>query len=248
MRNNKKITQLYLVVLALFVLHPALAQGDDNYSDMLLTDSFKLYREADFEMAYHIFPFLKERFLEQLEDSTSFANPYQGLSEYMGILRSSDSLVRTYSWSERDSGCCHSSETYAQFKTTSGVIKYVDLEAMENDAGEVFITDLQKITISKKPYYLILGNGTCCGGKHYSTARVYEITKDSLRRCEAVFNEDAEIYAGANRGQRIGLSYDPETETLSHNGYKMDEETGFYDREKTVVQWKLTKNGFRKMK
>ena len=69
----------------------------DNYADELLTRTFKSYREVDLEISYHLFPFVKERFLEHLADTTSFSNPFDSLSKYINIDETSDGLVKTYS-------------------------------------------------------------------------------------------------------------------------------------------------------
>ena len=230
--------------LMIFSSAEIFAQTDPEYSDQLLSSSFKLYHEADFELSYHLFPFIKERFLEHLADSSSFSNPYSQLSEHLDIRISADGLLKTYSWEQRDSGCCPSTEIYAQFKIRSGRIRYVNLKDLQQGDEEIFTTDLQLIQINKKPYYLILGYGTCCGGKHYGKVNVYEIKNDNLYRCDLVFNDQAEIYAGANRGQKIALKYDPVSKILSYNSYGEITDSGFYGPKKTEVKWQLKETGF----
>ena len=237
----------YILISLLLLVNSAIGQTRTNYSDHFLTSSFKVFQAADFELGYHILPFLRERFIKELEDTTSFRNPYDSLSNYIGIKHSSDSLLKTYCWSERNGSCCHTSSNFAQFKTKTGKISYVDLDEFEDHDEDIFITDLQKIEIEKKPYYLILGWGTCCGGKHYETARVYEITNDDLIKCDSIFNNESEIHSGANRTQEIELKFDTELKTLSYNSYVFDDDIGFYTEEKYEVIWKLTNSGFKKI-
>lgn len=224
-----------------------MGQINDNYSDELLSNSFKAYQEVDFELSSNMFPFIKKRFLEHLKDTSSFSNPYDSLSKYIDIKYTSDSLLKTYSWSERDTGCCYSSEIYAQFKTKSNNIKFIDLKEFEDGDEDFFITDLKMIEIKNKRYYLILGWGTCCGGKHYSTAKVYEIKNESLYKSEAIFNDEADLYIGANRGQKIELKYSPEQKILSYNSYGEITDSGFYGPKKSGIKWKLTKQGFKRV-
>lgn len=185
--------------LLIFSAGEIFAQTDPDYSDQLLSNSFRLYQEADFELSYHLFPFIKKRFLEHLADSFSFSNSYSQLSEHINIRISADGLLKTYSWEQRDSGCCPSTENYAQFKTRSGNISYINLKDLQTGNEEIFVTDLQLIKINKKPYYLILGYGTCCGGKHYGKASVYEIKDKSLVKADYLFAEKSEIDTEANR-------------------------------------------------
>ena len=109
----KKIIILVTITLVSNLL---LAQIDKKYSDELLTKSFKAYQEVDFELSYEMYPFIKKRFLEHLKDTSSYTNPYDSLSLYISIRQTTDKLVKTYTWSVRDTGCCYSTETYAQYK------------------------------------------------------------------------------------------------------------------------------------
>lgn len=222
-------------------------QKRNNYSDNFLTSSFKLFQSADFELANQMLPFIRDRFVEELKDTLSFANSYDSLSNYIGIKYSSDSLLKTYCWSERSGGCCHTSATFAQFKTKSGEIKYLDLETPKDDGTEIFITDLQRIEINDAPFYLLLGWGTCCGGKHYQVARIYEITIENLVRVDSVFDYETTLYIEANRSQKIELKYSPDTKILSYNNYAFDDDIGFYTNKKSVVKWKLKRSGFKRI-
>lgn len=238
---------LITILFASCLMFTTSAQNKSNYPDVFLTSSFKVFQSADFEMAYHLLPFLRKRFVKELKDTSSFYNPYDSLSKYIGIRYSSDSLLKTYCWSERNGSCCHTSATFAQFKTGSGKIKFADLEDDGHEGQEIFITDLQMIEIGNTPHYLILGWGSCCGGKHFGLARIYEITRDTLVQSQTLFDSEDEIYVGANRSQEIGLEYSPELKTLSYSSYPFDEETGFYKKEKTIVEWKLKKKGFKRI-
>jgi hypothetical protein len=236
-----------ILILIISLSQSLSGQTEDNYSDKLLTSTFKVFLSADFELADYIRPFVRERFIKELKDTSSFSNPFDSLSNYIGIKYSSDSLIKTYCWSERNEGCCHTSETFVQYKTSSGKIKYVDLDELEEGNEEIFITDLYVIEIQNKPLYLILGWGTCCGGKHYRTARVYEFFNDTFVKSDSVFENEGEIYIEANRLQEIELAYSQDSKILSYNSFVYNKDMGFYTEEKTVVKWKLTTKGFRRI-
>ena len=238
---------IVILILIITLSHSVFGQTKDNYSDEFLTSSFKVFQSADFELANHILPFLRERFIKELKNTSSFLNPFDSLSNYIGIKYSSDSLIRTYCWSERNGGCCHTSATFVQFRTSSGQIKYIDLEKLEEGNEEIFITDVHVLEIHDNPLYLILGWGTCCGGKQYRTARVYEIVNDTLVKSDSIFENDGEIYVGANRSQEIEMVFSQKSKILSYNSFVFNEDIGFYAEEKTVVKWKLTTSGFKRI-
>jgi hypothetical protein len=238
---------IFIILVFGCLTYSSTGQTKEDFSDKFLTSSFKVFQSADFELAQHILPFLRKRFTNELEDTSSFYNPYDSLSKHISIMYSADRKMKTYCWSERNGSCCHTSATFAQFITESGTIKYVDLEEFENSDEDIFITDLQNIEIQNKPYYLILGWGTCCGGKQYEVARVFEIIKDTLIKSDSIFNNETEIYVGANRYQKIELKYSSKQKILSYNKYDFDENEGFYTEEKYIVKWNLTEKGFVKL-
>ena len=243
---NKYLT---IAFFCSFIGSFSFGQKKENYSDQFLSESFKVFHSADFDMAYHLKPFIRKRFVGELKDSSSFYNPYDSLSrKYVRIKYSSDSLVKTYSWDERSGSCCHSSATFAQFKTQNGRINYVDLEKPYHDGIEIFITDLQKIEFNDSSYYLILGWGTCCGGKHYEIARLYQILNNQFIQVDSMINGKKDLIIGANRGSDINLEYNPERKELSYNFYEFDDDIGFYKKEKKLVTLSLKKNGFKKLK
>ncbi len=94
---------------------------------------------------------------------------------------------------------------------------------------------------------MILGWGTCSGGKHYQVARLYQITDETLVQVDSVFDSETTLFIGANRSQKIELKYSVDTKTLSYNSFVFDDDIGFYTDEKLEVKWKLEKNGFKKI-
>ena len=93
-----------------------------------------------------------------------------------------------------------------------------------------------------------MGWGTCCGGKHYSTAKIYEIQNNVLVKSKSIFNGENDLYIGANRGSKIDLKYSEKEKTLSYNSYGEINDQGFYRMEKKIIKWKLMKNGFQIVK
>ena len=238
-----------LILSFVFTLFVASGQINDNYSDELLTSSFKIFKQADFELANHMLPFIRNRIISELNNSNSFYNSYDSLSQHITIKHSSDSLVKLYCWDERNSGCRLSSSTFVQYKTESNQIKTLDLEKLASNYDEdLYITDLQRIQINNEAHYLIIGKGGHCGNHKYEIARVYKISEDSLIKCDSIFETNNEISAGSTRSGNIKMKYSSKEKTLSYNFYKHNKNTGFYSYDiEAVRKWKLIKSGFRKI-
>ncbi len=237
--------KVLLVLLSLNLSVSTLsAQSQASYSDQYLSRSFKVFQMADFQMAYHILPFLRARFKQELADTSSFRNPFDSLSKYMDIRWSSDSLVKTYCWNEHNGSCCYTSANFVQFRTPRGQIKMLDLESPDDEGAEYFISDLQRLEKEGQAYYLLLGWGSCCGGKHYQVAKLYQITEATFILVQNAFADAQSLFIEANRSQEIALQYSPETQILSYNRYTYNEETGFYQNEKIPMQWQWGKKGF----
>ncbi|MEM7161624.1 MAG: hypothetical protein AAF487_04210 [Bacteroidota bacterium] len=241
-----KVHILLFFLLSSSLLHLS-GQDQHSYSDEFLTSTFSLFHQADFELAYHMLPFVRKRFIKEIEDPQSFRNPYDSLSKYMRTLFSADSIIKTYSWDERNGGCCYCSATFAQFKTDSGSIKYVDLENHEESGTEIFISHLHSLKVNDEPTYLILGQGSCCGGKHYASARLFSIINEELVQMESAFDQEMDLFIGANRSQEFELRYDPKKKILSYWEHEFDGNTGFYTNNKTLVKWQLQADGFLKL-
>ncbi len=233
-----------------------MGQTSENYSDRILTLTFKVFKSADLELANHILPFLKERFKAELKDASSFTNPYDSLSKQITIKQSSDNLLRLYCWDERNNGCRWTSTTFAQFRTKSNEIKYINLEEFSPDYDEnlhradydedLYVVSLKRIEINNQPHYLIIGYGGHCGNHIYQIARVFKISDNTLVKCESIFGNKDEIDVGTGRTGKIEMKYSTETKILSYNQYEFDEDIGFYTDEKSKVIWELTKSGFEK--
>lgn len=224
-----------------------MGQTSENYSDRILTSTFELFKSADLGLANHILPFLKERFEAELKDTTSFTNPYDSLSKQITIKQSSDNLLRLYCWDERNDGCRWTSTTFAQFRTKSNEVKFVNLEEISADYDEdLYIVDLQRIEINDQPHYLIIGFGGHCGNHIYQIARVFKISDNTLVKCDSIFGNKSEIDVGSGRNGKIEMKYSKETRTLTYNQYDFDQDMGFYIGEKSKISWKLTNSGFEK--
>lgn len=242
---KKKIIILFI---AFSYLNLISAQTKDNYSDELLSSSFKTFQSADFELADYMLPFLKKRFIAEIKDSVSFYNPYDSLSKYITIKQSSDKLLKIYCWNERNSGCRWSSSIFAQFKTKSGKIRIANLEEIGVDYDEdLFITGLHYLELNNESYYLVIGVGGHCGNTKYSIARAYKILNDTIVKCDSIFENKSELESGTSRTGKIEMTYSSESNIFSYNKYIFNEENGFYSDEKSIVKWLFTKNGFKKI-
>lgn len=242
----RSLENIKLIYICIFCVHISCGQTEINYSDKLLTSSFKTYEAADIEMSDHILPFLKKRFIEELENPNSFNNPYDSLSKHVSIKHSKDRLLKLYCFIERNYGCRWLSSTFVQFKTMSGDIKTVAFDEIATGIDEdLYITDLQQIEINNQSHYLVIGIGGHCGNHKYATARVYKILNDTMVLCDAIFGNESEINANSNRSREIEMKYDIEAKTLSYNEYVFDDHYGFYSDEKSIKTWSLKKKGFR---
>ncbi|WP_405411337.1 hypothetical protein [Maribacter sp. Asnod1-A12] len=235
----------FFTLISILGFHILMGQTSENYSDQLLTSTFKSFKSADLELADHILPFLKERVKVELTNTSSFTNPSDSLSKYITIKKSDDNLLRLYCWDERNSGCRWTSTTFAQFKTRSNEIKIINLEEITADYDEdLYLLNLHEIEINNQPHYLIIGYGGHCGNHIYQIARVFKISDNTLVKCDSIFNNKNEIDAGASRNGEIEMKYSKETKTLSYNQYEFDEDKGFYLDKSSKVKWTLTKSGF----
>lgn len=93
----------YLIIVYVIIngcLGVLSAQTAENYSDRLLTQSFKLFQSSDIEMGNHILPFLEQRLKTELQDTSSFYNPYDSLSNIINIQHSEDGLLKTYCYTK----------------------------------------------------------------------------------------------------------------------------------------------------
>lgn len=215
-----------------------------TYQDEYLAHSFRVYQEADIDMAHHIFPFIQSRFNAELEKASSFTNPFDSLSKYIKVIWSADSLVKLYSWYQRDWGCCYSFENHAQFRSRSGVIQHMDLsENIESDHSFTF-NEIHVVPNNQSPLYLILGWGSCCGGKQYEIAQAYQIKDGMLVLVNGAFDDiGSQLSIGANRNQEVQMSYSSETRTLTYTKREFDGNSGFYSDVQTQVEWKFNDEG-----
>ena len=53
---------IQFILMVFLISHALLGQENNNYSDELLSSSFKVYQEVDFEFSYAMFPFIKKGF------------------------------------------------------------------------------------------------------------------------------------------------------------------------------------------
>mgnify|MGYP000247626866 FL=1 len=232
-----------LIFVIFFNVNTCLGQANENYSDNFLTQTFKTYHSADREMANYLEPFLRTRLDEQLKDTLSLTNPFDSLSKYVRILNSSDSAVKYYGWSVPIGNCCYGSSSFIQFRDSAGKIKHHAF-GQNTDDPDWLVYDIYPLKLENEMRYLLLGWGSCCGGKHHKIARIYKIKNDSFVQCDSVFSNDSEIRAGANRRQKIEMSYSPKSRTLSYNAYSFDDTIGFYTHELELIKWKLVKWSF----
>ena len=226
---------LLILVFTFILFNISFAQKSElEFVDDFLTTGFKTFNSVDLELGYCIGEIMEERLVSELKESKSFKNPFSKLSEYVSIINSKDSLLRTFSWDKRDGGSMHDMASYAQYKTATGKIKLKKLDLRDEgdnrEPTEVAIYKIHTLKLMTGTYYLLIGWGTYGGGKHHSLARVYKIEDDSLILCTFFFKDKKHLFAEANRVDKIDLEFNSNTKTLSYYHYKEDEETGFYYR------------------
>lgn len=232
-----------------FLLYSCYAQNTMlEHTDQYLASNFEAFNSVDTELGYCMGKIIEERVVAELKDSTTFHYSFDSLAKYINIQTAESGLLRTFSWNKRSGGSWHDMAAHVQYKTDSGTVKHQNLSSGEEDrTGEptgVIIYAVHTIDIKNKSHYLLLGWGTYGGGKHHSLARVYTIAEDSLQLHNSMFNGEKYLYAEANRGDKIELEYDQGSNTLSYYKYKLDEDTGFYEREGRKEKWVLEREVF----
>jgi hypothetical protein len=243
-----KMKQTLLLILISFITVESLsAQSKENHLDDRLASTFEVFNAADYELAAYLVPFIEKRFIKEL-DSASFNYKFKKLDKYIGIKFSSDSLIKIYSWSNRNNGCGIISSTIVQFKTSTNQIKTVNFQEIDSIVDPALnLKDIHTIQINNKPHYLITWYGGHCGNHTYEIARVYKIVNENLVRCENIFENDYQIEVGTHRSGKIKMQYSPKNKILSYFHYNFNEDTGFYDyKRSSLIKWKLTRKGFKK--
>lgn len=238
--------KLKLIALAILLFSTISIAQTNDFNDTYLAENFKLLNTVDSELAIAISPIIENRLKRELKDSSSFYNSHTNLSKYISINMSEDSLVKTYSWDRIDGGTWHDMASYAQYKTSSGTIKYLRLDSgNEGDTGEptsVIIYDIFHIKAKKASYYLLLGWGTYGGGMHHSLARVYRITNDEFVLCDSMFQGQQYALVTLPRVAKINLTYNPKTKELSYFNYDDEGDNTTHQEELKRDTW-LFKNG-----
>ncbi|WP_298897495.1 hypothetical protein [uncultured Psychroserpens sp.] len=235
-----------ITILLLLVFSYTLNAQNNEFDDTFISENFKLLNSVDSELAIAISPIIEKRLVFDLKDSSSFYSPLTKLSKYVTIKTSEDSLIKTYSWDRINGGSWHDMASYAQFKTSSGQIKYLKLDSgdehMTGEPTSVIIYGVYQIKAKNESFYLLLGWGTYGGGQHHSLARVYRFKDNTLELCDSMFGGQKHLPVYANRVDKINLKYNPKSKELSHFYYEFDPDNGFHKREQQKVTW-VFKNG-----
>ncbi|MCR9153598.1 MAG: hypothetical protein NXI09_05770 [Bacteroidetes bacterium] len=241
-------SRLFPLYIILLLSGPFTMQGQNSRGDQAeLKAHFNSFFEADRDSAHLLLPALRKTFINELSAEGSFTNEYDSLSEYVVVKYAQDSLLKTFCWDERNGGCCYTSSCFAQYKSSDGKVHLYDLEEANGIRGEIYVKQVHQISINQERHYLILGWGSCCGGKQFEVARVYRFKDGDLIKLDAFKKPHKELYIGANRSQEIKLNYQPQSKTLSYTSYILEEDTGFYSDTSKMKQWLLEPNGFKQL-
>ena len=106
------------------------------------------------------------------------------------------------------------------------------------------IYEVHVVSIQEKIYYLTFGWGTQGAGLQYNIIQIFNISDNQLEKgstcLPATFNPIIEY----PRSEHSDLSFNPQTNTISYNEFKLDEGTGFYKRTGKTIGIKLEYSKF----
>lgn len=113
---------------------------------------------------------------EILNISGTFNYAFDSLSNYISIVKSTDCMLRIFSWDDLSGGTSRNMAAIAQFKTATGNIKTQWL-----GINKEVIYEIHNIRINGKPHYLCFGSGTYGGGMHHKAIHVLYIENDTVK-------------------------------------------------------------------
>ncbi|MEL6987392.1 MAG: hypothetical protein AAGK97_06135, partial [Bacteroidota bacterium] len=189
----------------------------------------------------------KNEFKKELRHSDN--NQFDSLSTRIKIVESQNKLLTIYSWDEKTGGSWHSIRALAKFRTEDHKFKVIEITGGSAEGDELtgeLIYQIHEFLFANKIYYLTFGWGSGGGGHHYTIVQIFEIRKDNLINCKNFFNSNENLIVRAPRSSKINLKYNSERCEITHNEFKLNEETGFFYETGSIAKWKFLDNKFRK--
>lgn len=238
-----KATFLLLIVLNLFIF----SNGNAQITDILQIDSELTFlyqnlekRKTDDDSTAPIF---RQKLLFHLKSPITFELKLNSLEKQMKIISTPDSLVKFYSWNSQEGGTWHTIEAVAQFKNKLGEIEIQTLtNDFENDFTDSHIYKVNEYTFEGKKYYVTFGSGTHGGGMQHTIVQIFNLENDSLVKCTSCFSNNLDLVIEYPRGDKLNLTFDEKTKTISYSEVKNFEAPRFYGRpSKKIVKLKLKK-------
>ena len=213
---DKKLIQIFRVLVA---------SGNESYHDSLSQQ-------------------FKNNLLNYLYLQLTFDNSLDSISKYITVKSSQDNEIKFYSWDEQFISPWHTINCYAQFKASDGKIL---VQSISGDSDEVDFTDskiykVYDLSIDSTKCYLTFAWGTHGGGHQHQIIQVFKRVSDSLITCESCLNNCKDIVIEYPRSAKADINFNPLTQEISYNDFKLNEDSGFYEPTGKQVILKL-KNG-----
>lgn len=224
-----KASILLLIIFNLFIFSNGLTQT----TDILQIDSELtfMYQNLEIRKSDDVLnaPIFRQKLLFHLKNPITFEHKLDSLSKYMKIISSQDSHIKFYSWDSQECETWHTIEAVAQFKNKSGEIGIQTLtKDFENDYSDSHIYKVNEYTFDGKNYYVTFGGGTHGEGMQHSIVQIFHLENDSLVKCTSCFSNNLDLVIEYPRGDKLNLTFDEKTKTISYPEVKNFESQRFY--------------------
>ena len=195
-------------------------------------------------------PIFSQKLLFHLKNPITFEHKLDSLAKCIKIISSPDNLVKFYSWDSQEDGTWHTIEAVAQFKNKSGetVIKSLITNSNKGaiDFSDSEIYEVNEYFFEGKNYYVTFGGGTHGSGMQHTNVQIFNFENDSLIKCTSCFSNNLDLIIEYPRGDKINLTFDEKTKTISYSEVKNFEDQRFYGRpSKKIVKLKLKKGVYK---
>ena len=237
----------YLTILFfLFYLNTNSQTTDLKKIEDELLVAFENYIKSDYYSRFDsLRPKLKKQVENALSNPESFDYSFYALSKFVTIVKSSDEQVKIFSWDELTGGSWHDMAVIVQFKTKNQKIKtkWIDSDIREDPSGiiDTIQYEINDVTIDNKMHYLCFGWGTHGSGHHHNSILIFSIVNDAIQTCKSCISEDY-LMIQAPRREKINISYNKQSQEISFNEFKYNDDIGFFESTGKRIQLKL-KNG-----
>lgn len=218
------IHSLLLFLFVQFIALYAVCQTSAKSIDKILSTSYQLLQNADYEKRYDsLAPAFKKTLTKYLSSPVTLYNALDTLETLITIRQSADKKIKFYSWDELTGGTWHEINSFAQFEGNGNKVIYKQLDTdkeMENGGySDSEIYKVYEIREGQKVYYLTFGWGTHGNGNQHQIVYLLKIDGDKLIKCKAFNNGELSLSFEYSRSDKMNLDFDNLTKTLSFDEF-----------------------------